>query len=116
MSKEVSSFFTGFFIGALVGGAAALLFARQSGEETRTQVREKGIELKERAEATYTEALKKLEATTEKIRKRVEELSAKVNEALAPSKEEPLRVSKPTEEPEAIEEASAEALAQARME
>ena len=47
--KEVSSFFTGFFVGALIGGATALLLAPQSGEETRAQIRDAGIELKEKA-------------------------------------------------------------------
>ena len=82
-SQEVSSFFTGFFIGALVGGATALLLAPQSGEETRTQIRERSIELREKAEETYEQALKKLESTTEEIRKRTEEISAKVDEAIA---------------------------------
>ena len=59
---QVSSFFSGFFIGALIGAATALLLAPQSGEETRTQLREKGIELKETAEATYADVSQKAEA------------------------------------------------------
>ena len=62
--KEVSSFFTGFFVGALVGGAAALVLAPQSGEETRAQIRDKGIELKEKAEATYGEVIEEIEDWT----------------------------------------------------
>lgn len=42
-------FFTGFLIGGVVGAAAALLFAPQSGEETREMIRERGIELEGRA-------------------------------------------------------------------
>jgi len=44
-----SDFLAGFFIGTLVGAVFALLFAPSSGEETRQQIKEKGIELKERA-------------------------------------------------------------------
>jgi gas vesicle protein len=112
MGKEVSSFVTGFFIGALVGGATALLLAPQSGEETRTQIREKSIELREKAEATYTEALKQLEATTEEIRKRTEEISAKVDQAVAQSREEIAKVAKRAQETvarEGADEGAAEA-------
>ena len=102
---EVSSFFTGFFIGALIGGATALIMAPQSGEETRTQIREKSIELKEKAEATYGEVLQKVEATTEDLRKKTEEISAKVDEVIAQGKEELSKVTKKGKE--ATEEAAA---------
>ena len=42
-------FLTGFLLGAVAGAAAALLLAPQSGEETREQIRERGIELQSRA-------------------------------------------------------------------
>jgi len=92
--KEVSSFFAGFFVGALIGGATALLMAPQSGEETRTQIRERSIELKEKAEATYQDALKHLEITTEDIRKRTEELTVKVDQVIAQGKQELARLGK----------------------
>ena len=92
--KEAVSFFAGFFVGALIGGATALLMAPQSGEETRTQIREKSIELKEKAEATYQDALKRLETTTEDIRKRTEEITVKVDEVIAQGKQELARLGK----------------------
>jgi gas vesicle protein len=92
--KEVASFFAGFFVGALIGGATALLMAPQSGEETRTQIREKSIELKEKAEATYQDALKHLEVTTEDIRKKTEELTDKVDQVIAQGKQEFARLGK----------------------
>ncbi|HNP70676.1 MAG TPA: YtxH domain-containing protein [Kouleothrix sp.] len=43
-------FLAGLFAGAVVGAAAAALLAPRSGAETREQVAERGIELKNRAE------------------------------------------------------------------
>ena len=45
----VIGFLGGMALGVLVGGALALIFAPQSGEETRTQLRDTSIQLKERA-------------------------------------------------------------------
>ena len=94
MSKEASSFFTGFFLGALIGGAAALLMAPQSGEETRTQIREKSVELREKAEATYGDLIKKVEESTQELREKSEELSAKLDEVIAQGKEELVKLRK----------------------
>ena len=112
--KEVSSFFTGFFVGALVGGAAALLLAPQSGEETRAQIRDKGIELKEKAEATYGEVIDEIEDQTTELRSRMEGLSAKMDELIAQGKDEFQRLTQKgqaigDEAAETIEEAAAEA-------
>jgi gas vesicle protein len=112
-NQEVSSFFTGFFIGALLGGAAALLFAPQSGEETRTQLRDKGIELKDKAEATYADAMKKLEASTEELRKKTEELSVKVDDLIAQGREEFAKVAKKGTEAAPAAEAGEQVAAEA---
>jgi gas vesicle protein len=45
-SNGGGAFFTGFIIGGLVGAVAALLWTPQSGEKTRLQLQERGIELK----------------------------------------------------------------------
>lgn len=89
MSKkdEAASFVTGFLIGGLIGAATALLLAPQSGEDTRTQIREKSIELKEKAEVTYADLQAKIETTTADLRSKVDELSGKVDEAIAQGKE-----------------------------
>jgi gas vesicle protein len=107
-----TSFINGFFVGALAGGATALLFAPRPGEETRVHIHEKSVELLERAETIYAEALKRLEAGTAEIHRKTEELSTKVDRALGRDKEELARWQ---EELAAIEEASDEALAEARM-
>jgi len=51
MAREKSSgnFLVGFVVGAFVGAVLALLFAPAPGEEIRNQLREKSIELKDRA-------------------------------------------------------------------
>ena len=69
-------FFAGLLIGGLVGAAAALLLAPQSGEETRTQIRDASFELKERANETIAEAREKADAITADARRRAEEIVA----------------------------------------
>ncbi len=48
-NSDFISFFTGVVVGSFIGAAAALLMAPQSGEETRTLIRDKSIELKDKA-------------------------------------------------------------------
>ncbi len=69
-------FFAGLVIGALVGAGIALLMAPQSGEETRAQIRDASIELKDRADTTIAEARAKAEAITADARRRAEEITA----------------------------------------
>jgi len=67
-------FIAGFLVGALAGAAAALLFAPMSGEETRVLIREKGVELGQRADEMSIEARKKAEELQMEARKKAEEL------------------------------------------
>ena len=80
-NKEIPFLFAGFIAGALVGVAAALLLAPQSGEETRAQIREKGIELEGKAHETYGQAKTRVKTTTEQIRHKADETVAKVGGA-----------------------------------
>lgn len=115
---QASSFFTGFLIGGLIGAATALILAPQSGEETRTQIREKSIELKDKAETTYADLQKRLEATVADlqkkyealaadVRQKVDEVSAKVDEVVAQGKEKVTKVAKKEGKEPAKEEAAA---------
>jgi gas vesicle protein len=87
MSDNDTSFgayLAGFLVGGLVGAAAALLLAPQSGEETRVILRDKSIELKDKATESAEEAMNKatkaLEDTRTRMAESVEELRARVDE------------------------------------
>lgn len=58
---DTGAFLAGFVIGGLVGAAAALIMAPQSGEETRAQIAERGEYLRRTGE----ERLKEYKATAE---------------------------------------------------
>lgn len=83
-SSEFGSFLAGFVIGGLVGAAVALLMAPQSGEETRTVIKERGIVLRDRARAYSEDARVRAEHALEDARLRVdetvEELRARTND------------------------------------
>lgn len=87
MMAQVRSLFIGLLAGALAGVVTTLLLAPQSGEETRTQIREKGTELKDKAETTYADLQERLDSTATELRTEVEKLSARVEEALPQTEE-----------------------------
>ena len=70
----------GFIIGGLVGAAAALIMAPQSGEQTRAQIREKGIELRDRAEDLAEDTRRRAEEAALDARKRAEEIERRAKE------------------------------------
>lgn len=55
--NEFGGFAIGLVIGGLAGAVAALLFAPQSGEQTRAQIKEKSIELRDRAQQSSQDAM-----------------------------------------------------------
>jgi gas vesicle protein len=69
--KNTTSKVLGVLVGALVGGLAGavtmLLLAPQSGEETRTQIQEKSIELRDRTAEKVEEAMEQLRAERKKL-------------------------------------------------
>ena len=54
-------------IGSLVGAVTMLLLAPQSGKDTRTQIQEKGIELRDRTSGMVEDAISSLRQVKEKI-------------------------------------------------
>ncbi len=72
---DFGSFLAGFVIGGLIGAAVALIMAPQSGEETRTLIRDRSIELKDMAAEKAETARIKAEAAAAEARARVDELA-----------------------------------------
>ena len=72
-NNEFGSFLAGFLIGGLVGAAVSLLLAPQSGEETRTLIKSKSIELKDKASTSADDIKVKAEGYASDFRIRAEE-------------------------------------------
>lgn len=47
----------GFLVGSVIGVATALLFAPRSGEETRAEIRDKAVELRDRTSETVKDTV-----------------------------------------------------------
>jgi gas vesicle protein len=62
---------SGFLVGSVIGAATALLFAPRSGEETRTEIRDKAIELRDQATETVKSTV---EDVRDNVREKVEGL------------------------------------------
>jgi gas vesicle protein len=72
---EFGAFLVGFVVGGLTGAVVALLFAPQSGEETRALIKDKSIELRDKAQVSAEEALARAEQLASDARLRAEELT-----------------------------------------
>jgi gas vesicle protein len=72
---EFSSFLVGFIIGGLTGALVSLLLAPQSGEETRAVIREKAIELQEKASETAEDVYSRGEVAFSEVRDRGREIA-----------------------------------------
>ena len=72
---EFGAFLVGFVVGGLTGAVVALLFAPQSGEETRALIKDKSIELRDKVQVTAEEALARAESIAADARQRAEELT-----------------------------------------
>ena len=72
---EFGAFLVGFIVGGLTGAVVSLLFAPQSGEETRALIKDKSIELRDMASQTAEEALARAESAAAEARVRADELA-----------------------------------------
>ena len=70
---EFGAFLVGFIIGGLTGAAVSLLLAPQSGTETRALIKEKAIEIGDKASETYEDAVARAEAAAAEARARADE-------------------------------------------
>ncbi len=81
-----AEFLAGLIIGGFIGAVVGLLLAPQPGEETRAELRDKGIELRERVVEISEEARKKAEQWQEEGRTTLETQKARVEEAVEEGK------------------------------
>ncbi len=77
---EFGAFLVGFIVGGLTGAVVALLFAPQSGEETRALIKDKSIELRDKAQQSAEEALARAEQAAAEARARADELAKQLRE------------------------------------
>ena len=77
---EFGAFLVGFIVGGLSGAIVALLFAPQSGEETRAFIKDKSIELRDKAQITAEEAIARAEAAAADARARADELAKQLRD------------------------------------
>lgn len=74
-SGDFGAFLAGFVIGGLVGGAVALILAPRSGAEIRSQLMERGDELRHRAQEYggeyFTQTRNRVDELTNEARERV---------------------------------------------
>ena len=77
---EFGAFLVGFIVGGLSGAVVALLFAPQSGEETRALIKDKSIELRDKAQVTAEEAMARAEAAAAEARARADEMAAQLRD------------------------------------
>jgi gas vesicle protein len=82
-NNDFASFVFGFLVGAVAGGITALMLAPQSGEETRTVIKEKAIEYSDKATETIDDAYARLEDSLGKAQTQVEELTKVAKEKAA---------------------------------
>lgn len=69
-TSTVVNFVIGFIVGSLIGAIVALLFAPQSGEASRNLIKEKSLELKDRATETSGEWVRLTQERASELQKR----------------------------------------------
>ena len=86
-AKYLWGFLVGLLMGGLAGAVAMLLLAPQSGKETRGQIREQGIELRDQTvrsvESAMTQARGKARQIADDVREQAGELQQRGQDLLA---------------------------------
>ncbi len=80
-------FIAGFLLGGLVGAAAALLLTPRTGEETRGSLRERGIELRVKAEEAAAKAREEADELLLRSKAAFEEQKGRIMDAVEEGKE-----------------------------
>ncbi len=77
---DFGAFLIGFVVGGLTGAITALLLAPQAGTETRALIKEKSVEIRDKATTTLEEAYAQAEAAAVEARARFDELAKTTKE------------------------------------
>jgi gas vesicle protein len=80
---DFGAFLMGFVVGGVAGAVAALLLAPQSGEETRTLIKDKSIELRDMAAEQADELATRAGAVATDARARGKDLVDSAKKAVA---------------------------------
>ena len=72
--------FKGLLIGSLVGAATMLLFAPRSGEETRAEIRDKAIELRDRTTETVKDTVSQAKSKANELKENVKDKATEIKE------------------------------------
>jgi gas vesicle protein len=83
---DFGTFLAGFLVGGLVGAGVALLLAPQSGEETRTLIKDKSIELRDKAAVTAEKTRIKVDEFADEAKLKGKELVDSAKKAVAKKK------------------------------
>lgn len=78
--NDFGAFLIGFLVGGLTGAAVSLLFAPQSGEETRAFIRDKAIELRDRGAEVYEDVRVKADDAWQETKQKAGEWSQAAKE------------------------------------
>jgi len=78
--NDFGAFLVGFVVGGLTGAAVSLLFAPQSGEETRAFIRDKAVELRDRGSEVYEDVRLKAEDAWKETKQKAGEWSQTAKE------------------------------------
>lgn len=79
---SVGKFLAGFVIGGVVGGLVGILLAPQSGDETRKVLKDKSLELKDKAQTTVSEIQMKADGIVSDIQAKGDELVNKIQDMI----------------------------------
>lgn len=72
-ARPVKPILGGFLVGSVIGVATALLFAPRSGEETRAEIRDKAVEIRDRTTETVKDTVSQAKSKASEIKDNVME-------------------------------------------
>lgn len=74
VDNQKMNFFVGLFIGSLLGLAAMMLMAPRSGQETREQIQQRSLDLKDQSERSIAEMQARIDATAKDLRRQIDDV------------------------------------------